>query len=352
LKTYNNKHRRQSGKKSFVVFTISLFIGLIGFLFISQTGAKTIIPGKHGEITLGTFSPGVIRDITLEQKQEENRLVQERKNQNMESAYFSNQESAEHIMKSEWAIMPSVASRGDVVLVRHDKPGKVNWQGKDYPLTAFGTGYYTYLPIPINMEPGSYTIGNKNLTIKDKTFEKQYLQVSEENQNIARNTEQIMKDQEKIDKARSQSADTFLFPSDSEFIKPIEGPITTPFGYTRYVNGEYSGSHRAIDWAAPTGTPVKATNDGVVALADNLHLTGYSIYIDHGMDMFSQYIHMSELNIEAGDKVEKGEIIGKVGSTGFSTGPHLHFTFWVHNVPVNPNLYLGTTPFQAEKQVE
>ncbi|WP_304608241.1 M23 family metallopeptidase [Pontibacillus sp. HMF3514] len=352
MNTHKRRQKNKTGKKSFAVFTTLLFMGLIGFVFISQTGAKTTIPGKYGETSLGTFAPGVIREITLEQKQEEIRLLQERKKANMEAAYFSTDQTAESIMNSEWAIMPEVASRGDVVLVRHNKPGKVSWQGKEYTLTSFGTGYYTYLPIPINLDSGSYSIGNKTLTIQDKTFETQYIQVSEENQNIARDTEQIMKDQAKIDKARSQSADEFLFPADSAFIKPIEGPVTTPFGYTRYINGEYSGSHTAIDWAAPTGTPVKATNDGVVALADNLHLTGNSVYIDHGMDMFSQYIHMSELNVEAGDKVEKGDIIGKVGSTGFSTGPHMHFTFWVHNVPVNPNLYLGTTPFQTDKQVE
>jgi len=350
LKTHNNKRKRQSGKKSFVVFTTLLFIGLIGFGFISKTGAETFIPAKHGEINVGTFAPGVIREVTLEEKQEEMKMLKERKIRNMEAAYFSNEETANQVMSQEWALMPEVASRGDVVLVRHNQPGSVTWQGKEYKLEEFGAGYYTYLPIPISLDSGSYKIGNTTLTIQDKTFEKQYLQVSEENQSIARDTEKIMRDQKKIDKARSESADEFLFPKDSTFIQPIEGPVTTPFGYTRYVNGEYSGSHTAIDWAAPTGTPVKATNDGVVALADNLHLTGNSVYIDHGMDMFSQYIHMSELNVEAGEKVEKGDIIGKVGSTGFSTGPHMHFTFWVHNVPVNPNLYLGTTPFKVNEQ--
>lgn len=352
MRTQKKKHTKKSGRKSFVVISTLIFLGLISFGFLSQTGAQTIIPGKHKEISVETFAPGVIREITLEQKQEEIRILKERKKANIESSYFSNQQYAEQIMNTQWALIPDTVSRGDVVLVRKNSPDTIEWLGNEYTLTAFGTGFYTYLPVPINTDPGEYPIGNKTLTVQDKSFKTQYLQVSEDNQSIARDTEKIMRDQKKIDKARSESADEFLFPSDSAFIKPIEGQVTTPFGHTRYVNGEYSGSHTAIDWAAPTGTPVKATNDGVVALADNLHLTGNSVYIDHGMDMFSQYIHMSKLYVEAGDQVEKGDIIGEVGSTGFSTGPHMHFTFWVHNVPVNPNLYLGTTPFQTKKQAQ
>jgi murein DD-endopeptidase MepM/ murein hydrolase activator NlpD len=64
------------------------------------------------------------------------------------------------------------------------------------------------------------------------------------------------------------------------------------------------------------------------------------------MGLFSQYAHMSELRVKTGDKVKKGDIIGLVGTTGFSTGPHLHFTFWANNVPVNPNLFFDSTPFK------
>ncbi|MCU6797115.1 M23 family metallopeptidase [Paenibacillus sp. WQ 127069] len=156
-------------------------------------------------------------------------------------------------------------------------------------------------------------------------------------------TKRIDEDQKKIDKARSESQGEFLF--STNFIKPIEGILTTPYGYTRYVNGKFDSSHRALDLAAKEGTPIKATNDGIVALSELLYLTGNSIYIDHGMGLFSQYAHLSELRVKAGDHVKQGDIIGLVGTTGFSTGPHLHFTFWAHNVPVNPDLFFDTTPF-------
>ncbi|TCZ78957.1 M23 family metallopeptidase [Paenibacillus albiflavus] len=246
-------------------------------------------------------------------------------------------------MDSDWSLIPSTVSPGDIILVRHNQPGKVNWLDKDYKLEPFGEGYFTYLPIGIGTKPGTYKIGNQVLTIQAKQFDTQSIKVTKQMASMKQETDRIQADQKKINLARSQSSPEFLFTT--TFIQPVEGVLTTPYGYTRYVNGKLDSRHTAIDLAAKEGTPIHATNDGIVALADNLYLTGNSIYIDHGMHLFSQYAHMSKLLVKTGDKVKQGDIIGLVGTTGFSTGPHLHFTFWAHNVPVNPNLFFGTTPF-------
>jgi murein DD-endopeptidase MepM/ murein hydrolase activator NlpD len=260
-----------------------------------------------------------------------------------EAALYSSLDNAMTVMESKRILLPDTAAPGDVVLARFDAPGEVAWQGKTYPLRSFGTGYFAYLPIPIGLAPGKYTVGGLELTVRPKKFETQYLTVTKQMAGMRQDTERIQADQKKIDAARSKSQPEFLF--SSAFIQPAAGRLSTPFGYTRYVNGKYDSSHTAIDLAAKEGTPVKAANDGVVGLADSLYLTGNSIYIDHGMGLFSQYAHLSELRVKAGDRVKRGEIIGLVGSTGFSTGPHLHFTFWANNVPVNPNLFFNTTPF-------
>lgn len=257
-------------------------------------------------------------------------------------------EQARQAMRASWLLLPSQASVGDVVLVRHNEPGEVEWQGKTYQLQSFGTGYYTYLPISMQVKPGEYPVGEAMLTVKAKKFQTQYLQVSQQLESMRQDTARIQADQKKIDAARSKSEPEFLY--DSAFIQPVQGILTTPYGYTRYVNGKWDSSHTAIDLAAKEGTPIQATNDGVVALADSLYLTGNAIYLDHGMGLFSQYAHLSELRVKTGDRVKKGDIIGLVGSTGFSTGPHLHFTFWAHNVPTNPNLFFGTTPFSWNDQ--
>lgn len=275
---------------------------------------------------------------------EEERARRERRAE--EAALYASPQQARLAMKpgSDWALLPDKTYPGDVVLVRRGEPGELEWQGKTYKLQPYQAGYFTYLPIPKSLKPGAYAIGDTELTVEEKSFKEQYLKVSEQMASMRQNTERIQADQKKIDAARASSEPTFLF--DSTFLVPLEGRLTTPFGYTRYINGKLSSSHMALDIAAPQGTPIKATNDGVVALSDELYLTGNTIYLDHGMGLFSQYAHLSELHVKTGDQVKKGDVIGLVGSTGFSTGPHLHFTFWAHNVQVNPNLFFDSTPFQ------
>lgn len=261
-----------------------------------------------------------------------------------EAPLYAGMDTAQQVMESPWSLLPETAAPGDAVLVRSAQPGEVTWEGKTYKLAPFGTGYFTYLPLSLSIKPGSYLVGEATLTVKPKKFETQYLKVTKQMESMKQDSARIAADQKLIDQARSTSEGEFLF--NGPFVKPVEGILTTPYGYTRYVNGKLDNSHRAIDLAAPEGTPVMATNDGVVALAEPLYLTGNAIYIDHGMGLFSQYAHLSKLNVKAGDRVKQGDIIGLVGTTGFSTGPHLHFTFWAHNVPVNPDLFFGTTPFQ------
>ncbi|WP_052476467.1 M23 family metallopeptidase [Cohnella kolymensis] len=261
-----------------------------------------------------------------------------------EASLYLNRASAEKAMYAEWTLIPQTVSIGDVVMVRSANPGEVSWQGKTYKLQSFGVGYYTYLPVPRQVKPGNYQIGGKPLTVLDKKFKTQYLTVSKQMESMRQNTKRIAEDQKKIDAARSKSKAEFLFTS--SFIQPVQGRLSTPYGHTRYVNGKFDKSHMAIDLAAKAGTPVKATNDGIVVLADSLYLTGNSIYIDHGMELFSQYVHLSKMYVKPGKRVKRGDVIGAVGSTGFSTGPHLHFAFWAHNVQVNPNMFFGTTPFK------
>ncbi|MFH5184114.1 M23 family metallopeptidase [Paenibacillus sp. TAB 01] len=280
-------------------------------------------------------------ETVKEAVRQEKQLIQQRR---AEAARYASAEQAMEAFRSEWHLMPKTVSQGDAVLVRRSQPGSVEWQGKTYQLQPAGTGYYTYLPVATGVKPGDYPIGDQVLKVTAQNFPKQYLQVTEELDSMRQDTKRIDADQAKIDKARSRSQPEFLY--NAAFLQPIEGTLTTPYGHMRYVNGKLSGSHLALDLAAKQGTPIKAANDGVVALADSLYLTGNSIYIDHGMGLFSQYAHLSELRVKTGDAVKRGDIIGLVGTTGFSTGPHLHFTFWVHNVPANPHRFFNTTPFQ------
>jgi len=124
------------------------------------------------------------------------------------------------------------------------------------------------------------------------------------------------------------------------FIEPTAGRISTEFGMTRYTNSDWSNPryHWGVDIAAGKGTPVKATNDGRVVLAEYLLNTGNTVVIEHGGGLKSYYYHMDSLQASNGQIVQKGSVIGTVGSTGYSTGAHLHFEMRIGNQAINPTM--------------
>ena len=109
-----------------------------------------------------------------------------------------------------------------------------------------------------------------------------------------------------------------------KFIWPTKGIISGVFGSQRILNGKPKRPHYGVDIAAKTGTPVLAPIKSIVRMSEkNLYYTGGTIMLDHGHGVTSVYSHLSKINVTAGDKVKKGQVIGEVGSTGRSTGPHL-----------------------------
>ncbi len=179
----------------------------------------------------------------------------------------------------------------------------------------------------------------KTITVLSGNFPNSYIEVDQEKENLIRpekeSTIQRKKEEQKlINKARQKSSFSNLW-TDS-FIWPVKGPISTEFGATRFVNGSLQSRHSGIDIACQQGKSVSATNNGIVKLATNLLITGNTVIIDHGWNIFSSYSHLSKIEVKKGDRVEKGQKIGEIGSTGFSTGPHLHWTITINGVFVNP----------------
>jgi murein DD-endopeptidase MepM/ murein hydrolase activator NlpD len=121
------------------------------------------------------------------------------------------------------------------------------------------------------------------------------------------------------------------------FTVPVEGPITSKFGTQRSYNGGPAQSyHEGIDYDAPPGAAVLAANDGQVALAEPLTVRGNAVIIDHGLGVHSGYYHLSEIKVQEGQQVKKGDVVGKLGDTGLATGPHLHWEIRVHGINVDP----------------
>ena len=136
----------------------------------------------------------------------------------------------------------------------------------------------------------------------------------------------------------------------------ISVPSRMPLGGARLTSGygmrdhpvlRQRRRHNGVDLAAPTGTPVYATADGIVGRADWFSSYGLYISIDHGGEIETRYAHLSRLAVAAGDRVEVGDIIGYVGSTGRSTGPHLHYEVRIDGVAVNPIPYMQETEVQV-----
>lgn len=160
-----------------------------------------------------------------------------------------------------------------------------------------------------------------------------------EDETIIRRREE---DRRLISEALATSAQEILW--SGPFIWPAEGRITTGFGETRFVNDELTGRHSGIDIASIEGTLIRASNHGEVRLSQDLLVTGLTIIIDHGWGIFSSYSHLSRLNVERGEMVEKGEIIGLMGSTGFSTGSHLHWVIRTRASYLDPERFVKGDP--------
>lgn len=128
---------------------------------------------------------------------------------------------------------------------------------------------------------------------------------------------------------------------------PVLGPITASFGEREDPFTGEPAFHPGIDIGAPYGTPVRATANGVVVFAGVEEGYGRMVVIDHDFGISTCYAHLSGFNTQVGDRVNRGEVIGYVGDSGRSTGPHLHYEVRIHNTPVNPWRYLRYTTVAA-----
>jgi hypothetical protein len=131
------------------------------------------------------------------------------------------------------------------------------------------------------------------------------------------------------------------------FVRPVPGRATSSFGLRTIFNGEPRQPHGGTDFLSPAGTPIRSPNSGRVVMARDLYFTGNTVVIDHGLGMFSLLAHMSVMEVQSGDSVAAGQIVGEVGATGRVTGPHLHWAMRIGGARVDPLAVLevlGTAP--------
>ena len=192
-------------------------------------------------------------------------------------------------------------------------------------------------------------VERRSIDIEDREFPVDRIDGLDQSKVSGFTEEQLAKiaaDRELKDAARKESQR--LADWSVGFDWPVSGRISGVFGSQRILNGEPKTPHSGMDIAAPTGTPIRAPAPGIVRLAESdMYFEGGLVLLDHGHWLESAFLHMSRIDVEPGQRVEKGDIIGAVGATGRVTGPHLHWSLkWAGRL-VDPQLTLD--PMAAAK---
>jgi hypothetical protein len=149
----------------------------------------------------------------------------------------------------------------------------------------------------------------------------------------------IREDQEQIRAALRATSPEWLPRGTFEWPRPPE--FTSPFGQRRVFNGVTRSRHLGLDLRGSNRTPVRAPAAGRVTLVGDFFYQGNAVYLDHGLGLVTAYFHLSALDVAEGDWVEPGQLLGRVGSTGRSTAPHLHWSAYVNGLNVDPASLIG-----------
>jgi len=209
-----------------------------------------------------------------------------------------------------------------------------------------------FIGLDLALEPGSYplTISIRNasgppeivrrdIVVGEKTFPSTKLTMKKEYVTPPPSVrERIRRESELVSSILAGISPGWL--GDGPFERPHPAPVWPNFGQRRLVNNVLNSVHSGIDVRVPAGEPIRSANAGRVVLASDLYLSGKTVIIDHGLGVFSSYGHMSKLLVKRGDRVPKGRVLGLCGSTGRSTGPHLHWAMRVLGSRVDPEAML------------
>ncbi len=202
--------------------------------------------------------------------------------------------------------------------------------------------FMTLVPVDIDTSPKHYSItitfeGEKKIAhirIKPYKFLTKKITLPEEKVILSPEDLKRAEREEELLKTVLSQYTTRIW--DGHFITPTDTVFSEGFGVKRIMNNKKTSIHRGIDYKGDKGTPVRAVNSGTVVLRDDLFFGGNTVIIDHGMGLFSIYMHLSEFRVSQGEKILKGQPIGLVGMSGRATGPHLHLGIKLMGINVNP----------------
>ncbi len=225
----------------------------------------------------------------------------------------------------------------------------VTWNDKPVAVIEQDASWFAVVGIPLGTKAGQQTLtveasNNEPLpavpfTIAPFAYEEQRLIIKNKRKvNPApMDMERISRENKRLKVVKSYRADAMIA---SSFDWPLAGIVSSPFGLKRFYNDQPRRPHGGIDIAAPEGEPILAPADGVVIDTGDYFFNGNSVFIEHGLGLQTFYAHMSRIDVEQGQRVSQGQVIGAVGQTGRVTGPHLHWSVGLNGTWVNPLLLL------------
>lgn len=248
-----------------------------------------------------------------------------------------------------YADLPKQSLRpgGIAVIPLDDKINQVSYQNMPVLIATEQNTRYAILGIPLSTPVGSLELQTNTtplrVTIQPYTYAQQRLNL--------KNPAYVNPNQEQLDRyAREAKIQNDIYQSFSpaqwqhfpRFIRPTAGKFSNSFGRKRFFNREERAPHSGLDIPAPLGQHVVAPASGIVAGVGDYFFNGKTILIDHGQGLISMFCHLSAINVTEGQRIQQGELLGRVGKTGRVTGPHLHWSMSLNNARVDPQLFLSS----------
>jgi len=232
----------------------------------------------------------------------------------------------------------------------HASPPKVRYMDKPVLVTRTDAGKW----VAIVGIPLSATLGHQNLevmlsgkkstlqfSVRDKKYREQRITLKT-NKHVDLSPQDLAR-YEREKKLQDDAYQQFSAQQPSNLLldRPVKGPLSSPFGLKRFFNDQPRAPHSGLDFAVPTGTPVHAPAAGRVILVGDYFFNGKTVFVDHGQGMISMFCHLSTIDVKPGERLARGQVLGKVGATGRVTGAHLHWNVSLNDARVDPAIFIG-----------
>jgi murein DD-endopeptidase MepM/ murein hydrolase activator NlpD len=225
------------------------------------------------------------------------------------------------------------------------QPLTARFDGKPVLVVKEQDNWLAIVGIPLTQKPGTAMLNQGGRSLPFSVGSKKY----PEQRITLKNTRQVNPnpaDLKRIDAELAEQLKAYRSfspgtPSNLLLDKPVSGPLSSRFGVRRFFNGEERNPHSGLDFAVPAGTPIKTPANGKVILTGNYFFNGNTVFVDHGQGFISMFCHLSKIDVKTGQVLSRGAVVGKVGSTGRATGPHMHWNISLNDARVDPAIFIG-----------